>query len=259
MSLLTAVISFAAVAGLVTIIPGLDTAMVVRSSVSHGRKHGFATALGVNTGTLVWGAGAAIGVSALLEASTLGYTIVRIAGALYMVWLGSRLLLKAFRDRRDGGPLLDPAPAAPRGLPRSWSAGLMTNLLTRGSAPSTSRSCRSSSPPTARISRSACGSACPPSSPGSQPGHAAQVRGRGSGSGGGQFVLGAQPVAEFVGARFLEMEEVGALGDLVMGGGGLGRLELGLAQPGAPGSGLAGLFGHHESPIHIVDGRYARV
>jgi threonine/homoserine/homoserine lactone efflux protein len=97
---------------------------VVRSSVSHGRKHGFATALGVNTGALVWGAGAAVGISALLEASTVGYTTVRIAGALYMLWLGSRLLLKAVRDRGDDRPLPDAAPAAPRGLARSWSTGL---------------------------------------------------------------------------------------------------------------------------------------
>lgn len=41
MSLLTAVVPFAA-AGLVTIIPSLGTAMVLRSTVSHGRKHGFA-------------------------------------------------------------------------------------------------------------------------------------------------------------------------------------------------------------------------
>jgi threonine/homoserine/homoserine lactone efflux protein len=43
-SLLTDVTSFAALAGLLTIVPGLDTAMVLRSAVSHGRKHGFATA-----------------------------------------------------------------------------------------------------------------------------------------------------------------------------------------------------------------------
>ncbi len=95
MTLATDITSFAAVAGLLTIVPGLDTAMVLRSAVAHGRKHGFATAVGVNTGALVWGAGAAVGVSALLTASTIAYTVLRVAGALYMVWLGSRLLIRA--------------------------------------------------------------------------------------------------------------------------------------------------------------------
>jgi threonine/homoserine/homoserine lactone efflux protein len=128
MSSASDVTSFAVVAGLLTIIPGLDTAMVLRSSVAHGRKHGFATALGVSTGTLVWGAGAAVGVSALLTASTDAYTAVRIAGAIYMVWLGSRLLLRALRgDTHDLS--LGTAQAASPSLPRSWSRGLMTNLL----------------------------------------------------------------------------------------------------------------------------------
>jgi threonine/homoserine/homoserine lactone efflux protein len=127
-SLLTDLVSFAAVAGLLTIIPGLDTAMVLRSAATHGRKHGFATALGVNTGALVWGAGAAVGVSALLTASTVAYTGVRIAGALYMIWLGSMLLVGALQGRSSGWST-DASDPAPRGVLRSWSRGLMTNLL----------------------------------------------------------------------------------------------------------------------------------
>ena len=66
-----AVLSFAAVAGLLTVIPGLDTALVLRATIAQGRRQGFATALGINTGALVWGAGAAVGVSALLTASSI--------------------------------------------------------------------------------------------------------------------------------------------------------------------------------------------
>lgn len=122
------VLSFAAVAGLVTIVPGLDTAMVLRSTATDGRRYGFATALGVNIGALVWGACAAVGVSALLTASTIGFTIVRVAGALYMIWLGSRLLLDAVRGA--AGPVAAPGPASDRRtLVRSWRRGLTTNLL----------------------------------------------------------------------------------------------------------------------------------
>jgi threonine/homoserine/homoserine lactone efflux protein len=125
--LLTDVLSFAAVAGLLTIVPGLDTAMVLRSAAANGHRHGFATALGVNTGALVWGAGAAVGVSALLTASTVAYTIVRIAGAGYMIWLGSRLVLRALHGDAALTPLR--SPTGEPTLARSWSRGLTTNLL----------------------------------------------------------------------------------------------------------------------------------
>jgi threonine/homoserine/homoserine lactone efflux protein len=128
MSLLTDILSFAAVAGLVTIIPGLDTAMVLRSTARNGRRDGVATALGINTGALVWGAGAAAGVSILLTASTVAYTALRIAGALYMVWLGSRFLHQALRDRGDDADAAGEE-HAPHGVVRAWRRGLMTNLL----------------------------------------------------------------------------------------------------------------------------------
>jgi threonine/homoserine/homoserine lactone efflux protein len=126
-SLLTAVASFALVAGLLTIVPGLDTAMVLRSAASLGPRHGFATALGVSAGALIWGAAAAVGVSALLAASTAAYTAIRIAGAVYMVWLGSKLLLRALRGETE--PLAAADPTRSRALGRSWARGLLTNLL----------------------------------------------------------------------------------------------------------------------------------
>jgi threonine/homoserine/homoserine lactone efflux protein len=128
MSLLQDVVSFAAVAGLLTIVPGLDTAMVLRSAARHGRKHGFATAVGVNSGALVWGTGAAVGVSALLTASTLAYTVLRIAGAIYMMWLGFGLLRRA-AGSRNAGLAADEAEVREPRLIRSWSRGLLTNLL----------------------------------------------------------------------------------------------------------------------------------
>jgi threonine/homoserine/homoserine lactone efflux protein len=84
--MLSSIASFAVVTALLTIIPGLDTALVLRAAVSGGRRQAFATALGVNTGVLIWGAGAAVGISALLTASELAYTLLRYAGAGYMVW-----------------------------------------------------------------------------------------------------------------------------------------------------------------------------
>jgi threonine/homoserine/homoserine lactone efflux protein len=112
---------------LITILPGLDTAMVLRSTISYGRRHGFATAIGVSTGALIWGAGAAVGVSALLLASTLAYTCVRIAGAGYMIWLGVRLLARASHGAKAALEL--GSPAAEQSIVGSWRRGLTTNLL----------------------------------------------------------------------------------------------------------------------------------
>ncbi|WP_345629133.1 LysE family translocator [Rugosimonospora acidiphila] len=130
MTLTSAVLSFAVVAGLLTIIPGLDTALVLRSAVRHGRRQAFVTALGIGTGSLVWGAAAAVGVSALLTASVLAYTVLRVAGAAYMIFLGARMLWTALRGAGgDAEPTPRIALAASASVRLAWLRGLLTNLL----------------------------------------------------------------------------------------------------------------------------------
>jgi threonine/homoserine/homoserine lactone efflux protein len=129
MSVSSAVVSFALVAGLVTVIPGLDTALVLRAAIRDGVRPAFATALGVSTGALLWGAGAAVGISALLTASTLAYNGLRIVGAGYLAWLGARLLWSAVLGGRESnqgwGEEVRPAGI----LWQAWRRGLLTNLL----------------------------------------------------------------------------------------------------------------------------------
>jgi threonine/homoserine/homoserine lactone efflux protein len=125
-TLLGAVGSFAVVAGLLTLVPGLDTALVLRAAVSHGRRAAFATALGVAAGVLVWGAAAAVGISALLLASHTAYTVLRIAGAICMVALGARLVRAAVRRSPPATELeVEVAP----GVRAAWTRGFVTNLL----------------------------------------------------------------------------------------------------------------------------------
>jgi threonine/homoserine/homoserine lactone efflux protein len=114
--------SFALVAGLVTIIPGLDTALVVRTTVTQGRRRGFAAAFGINTGVLVWGVAAAVGVSALLAASQLAYDVVRAAGAAYLVWLGTAMLWRTWTRRGAAPGVAAPRGAAPREAARREAA-----------------------------------------------------------------------------------------------------------------------------------------
>ncbi|MET1155514.1 LysE family transporter [Arthrobacter sp.] len=128
MSVEQALLSFALVAGLLTLVPGMDTALVLRSAVSQGRGKAYATALGINTGALVWGIAAAVGASALLAASETAFTVLKIAGAVYMVWLGGRMLWKSFRRRA----MLMPGAAEPdasASYAKAWLTGVGTNLL----------------------------------------------------------------------------------------------------------------------------------
>jgi len=121
------VLGFGLVALLLTVTPGLDTALVLRAAITRGRGDAFATALGVVAGVLAWGAAAAVGVSALLTASTVAYDALRLAGAGYLVWLGGRILWRLVRHRAEA--VAGSVPVAPGGAWRSARIGLLTNLL----------------------------------------------------------------------------------------------------------------------------------
>ena len=83
-------IGFLALAAVVIVAPGPDFALTVRNTLRGG---GVATAMGVATGQLVWAVATAVGVAALLAASHPAFVALRLAGALYLVWLGVAALL----------------------------------------------------------------------------------------------------------------------------------------------------------------------
>jgi threonine/homoserine/homoserine lactone efflux protein len=120
------VLGFGLVALLLTITPGLDTALVLRAAITRGRRDAVATALGVVAGVLAWGAAAAVGVSALLTASTVAYDVLRLVGAGYLVWLGGRILWRLVRHNGEAAAGSSPSPG---GAWRSARTGLLTNLL----------------------------------------------------------------------------------------------------------------------------------
>jgi len=133
--LVSDIVGFAVLAALLTIVPGLDTALVLRSAIASGRRQGFATALGINTGVWTWGAAASAGVAAILTASEVAFTVLRFAGAVYLIGLGATLLLGALRRRsiHPAASLGVAAAGRPNGPPdgalRAWARGLTTNLL----------------------------------------------------------------------------------------------------------------------------------
>jgi threonine/homoserine/homoserine lactone efflux protein len=104
-------------------VPGPNLVYIATRSVSEGRRAGVASALGVETGTLVHITAAAVGLSALLASSATAFELVRYAGAAYLVFLGVRTLL-----RREQHPLGTAATASPR-LGRAYVEGVLVNVL----------------------------------------------------------------------------------------------------------------------------------
>src|SRR5262249_48895296 len=97
-------LAFAVVAGVITVIPGVDMALVTRKVLAHGRRAGYVTSVGVCTGLWVHAVASAVGLSAILMASAALFSAVKLAGALYLVTLGVASLGRAIR----------PAPSEPR-------------------------------------------------------------------------------------------------------------------------------------------------
>ena len=124
MTVVQALGAYVVAAGLLTLTPGLDTALILRTAAVEGPKRAVFAALGISVGCLIWGAAVALGLGALLAASQLAFTALKWAGAAYLVWLGLHLLLKP-RDRFEVA-----AGAAAGGGDFTWMRrGLLTNLL----------------------------------------------------------------------------------------------------------------------------------
>jgi len=119
---------FIVAAGLLTMTPGVDTAMVLRTSTSCGTRQGVAAAFGICLGLLVWGMSAAFGLTALLAASELAFTIVKWAGAAYLVYLGAKLLIKP-RSSMAADQMLSGDSAGLRREKSAFGRGFLSNIL----------------------------------------------------------------------------------------------------------------------------------
>ena len=127
----SAIIAFSAAAGLLTITPGLDTALIIRTTAVEGSRTARFAALGICGGCLVWGLATALGLTALLALSRIAYEVVRIAGASYLIFLG----IQMWRRKRDPAHLSGQdaneigEPTRDRSARRWFVRGLLTNLL----------------------------------------------------------------------------------------------------------------------------------
>ncbi|HTN50547.1 MAG TPA: LysE family translocator [Burkholderiaceae bacterium] len=107
--------------------PGVDMAYTVTRTLQHGARGGVAAALGISTGCAVHAVAAALGLAALLAASTWAFDAIKWAGAAYLVWLAAQMA----RSALNPVPVAEAAPSAPviTDRRRIFVQGFLTNLL----------------------------------------------------------------------------------------------------------------------------------
>jgi threonine/homoserine/homoserine lactone efflux protein len=115
---------------LLSVTPGPDTAYIVGRSVAQGRGAGVVSALGIAVGCMVHTLACAFGLTALLAASVTAFTIVKFAGAIYLIYLGVRLILAKPAAAASGKPADETrVRAAPKSLQQLFAQGFVTNVL----------------------------------------------------------------------------------------------------------------------------------
>jgi threonine/homoserine/homoserine lactone efflux protein len=130
MTIEQALLSFTVTSGLLTITPGLDTALVLRTAAVEGRKQAMLAGIGICFGCLFWGVAASFGLSAVRVVSGFAYKILRIVGAVYLGYLGIRLIFRAFGSSSANSSAELAWTEDRRRKPSLWlKRGLLTNLL----------------------------------------------------------------------------------------------------------------------------------
>lgn len=116
--------SFVLAASILTITPGVDTAMVLRAVAAEGPRAAMMAAVGIGLGCMAWGCAASFGLGALLHASEIAYTVVRWTGAAYLALIGLKLLMRPQTVSASGSPGLNS-----RHRRDAFWRGFLTNLL----------------------------------------------------------------------------------------------------------------------------------
>jgi threonine/homoserine/homoserine lactone efflux protein len=123
----TGLLTFALAALVLIMIPGPDQALITRSTLVGGRAAGLLTMVGGVLGLAVHATAAAVGLSALLLASAKAFTVLKIVGAAYLLWMGAQTLRAAARSRRQ--PAEAPVARVRLRPPTALRQGFLSNAL----------------------------------------------------------------------------------------------------------------------------------
>ncbi|WP_181772263.1 LysE family translocator [Amycolatopsis pittospori] len=94
-------LAFIPAAFLIAMVPGPATVMLIKQAAKGSRRNSFATIAGIEAGVAFWGLAAVFGLTALLIASQIAYDVLRVAGAVFLIYLGVKALF--FSKRGDDG------------------------------------------------------------------------------------------------------------------------------------------------------------
>lgn len=119
--------TFAIAALVLIMLPGPDQALITRNALVGGGYGGVLTMLGGVLGLTVHAGAAALGLSALLLASGTAFTVLKIVGAVYLLWLAAQMLWSARRSGRS--PVADEVAAAPARRSAYLRQGFLSNAL----------------------------------------------------------------------------------------------------------------------------------
>jgi threonine/homoserine/homoserine lactone efflux protein len=117
---------FAVAAMALLVVPGPAVIYIVAQSLDQGRRAGVVSVLGIHTGSMVHVLAATVGLSQLLVSSATAYTVVKYAGAAYLIGLGVRRILTRDRVADDADPAVAVDPRSNRQLFRQ---GVVVNVL----------------------------------------------------------------------------------------------------------------------------------
>lgn len=115
-------IAFAIAAAVLAVTPGPGIAYVIARTVAGGRKEGLASCLGTGMGGMLHVLAAALGVSLLIAQSALAFSLVKYVGAAYLIYLGTRMLLRKHHE-------VEAASVSPQGARRAFFEGIVIEAL----------------------------------------------------------------------------------------------------------------------------------
>jgi len=116
-------IPFAIATLILNLTPGPDMMYIIARSLGQGRRAGVVSTFGISAGCLFHAFAATVGIAAMLRAWPIAFDVVRYTGAVYLVYLGIRLIARRHRD----GEVVETAPVAPFRL--IFQQGVITNVL----------------------------------------------------------------------------------------------------------------------------------
>jgi threonine/homoserine/homoserine lactone efflux protein len=118
-----------AVALVLIVTPGPDTALIIRNALRAGARPASMSGVGVGLGSAAWAAASVVGIAAVLESSDVAFTAFKLAGAAYLVYLGLRTLAGSFRPAPGDVPEMAPATPASMSASSAFLQGVLNNLL----------------------------------------------------------------------------------------------------------------------------------